>query len=375
MKVLIINIDKKIFEPNSASLERLKEYAGFCEKLSVVVLTQKPFEPIIWGNLSVFATASCCRVKYLFDALKLAKKIIKGEKHDLVLTQDPFDTGLMGWIIKKRYKIPWQCQVHGDFLSPYFARESLINKIRILLLKFLLPKADGIRAVSERIRKSLLSNLKLMADPVVLPIFVDVDKFVSGLVKTDLKRKYPQFDFLILVASRLSQEKNISLSIGAMSDIVKRYKRVGLLIVGEGPERNRLTREIEKQKLSSNIVFEPWSFDLISYYKTTDLFLLTSNHEGWGMSIVEAAACACPVIMTDVGCAGELIKDGKSGIVIGVNDKKALILAVEKLIQDRDIGRKMGEEARKAALSLPKREQYLSLYEKSLINTISKNRL
>ncbi len=108
MKVLIINIDKNIFELKSPSLERLKEYSNFCEKFSVVVLTQKYFGPIIFGNLDVFATASCCRAKYSFDALKLAKKIMKKEKYDLVVTQDPFDTGHIGWLIKRKYKISWQ---------------------------------------------------------------------------------------------------------------------------------------------------------------------------------------------------------------------------------------------------------------------------
>jgi len=370
MKVLIINLDKGIFIPGSKSLERLKEYAGFCEKLSVVVLTRQPFEPIIAGNLSIFATASCCRVKYSFDALALAKKIMKEERHDLVMTQDPFDTGHIGWLIKKRYKIPWQCQIHTDFLSPYFWRESFLNKFRVFLAKFLLPKADGIRVVSERIKKSLVARDYFQEPIVVLPIFVDVTKIKNAPIKTNLKQKYPQFDFIILIASRLSKEKNIGLAIDAVEEVVKKYPKTGLIVVGSGLQEQNLKFKIENLKLHKNVVLESWSDDLASYYKTADLFLLISNYEGWGMTVVEAMACACPVIMTDVGCAGELVNN-ENGLIVPCEDKKSLVLAIEKLREDESFRKKIGEAAENTVLSLPDREQNLDLYKKSFSNLIS----
>ncbi len=366
MKVLIINLDKAIFEPGSKSLDRLKEYAGFCERLSVIVLTRKFFEPIVLGNLTIYATGSCCRATYSFDVLRLVKKIMKEEKHDLVMTQDPFDTGHLGWLIKRRYKIPWQCQIHGDFLSPYFWRESLSNKIRVLAAKFLLPEADGLRVASQRIKNSLQTkNYKLKTDPVVLPIFVDLEKFKNAPVKIDLRQKYPQFDFIILMASRLSEEKNIGLAIKAMVEVVKKYPKTGIIIVGSGSEKNNLKFKIENLKLKDNIILEPWSDDLVSYYKTADLFLLTSNYEGWGMTVVEAMACGCPAVMTDVGCAGELVVNGESGLVAPVGDQAALVSAINKLIVDPLLREKFKTADLAAVKELPNKEQYLADYRKS----------
>jgi len=373
MKVLIINIDKKIFEPGSASLSRLKEYASFCEKLSVVVLTRRSFEPIKVDNLSVFATGSYYRAKYLFDALDLAKKIMAEEKHDLVMTQDPFDTGHIGWLIKKKYKIPWQCQIHTDFLSPYFWQESFLNKIRVLLAKFLLSRADGIRTVSGRIKKSLLAigllppqseASCLLKAITVLSIFVDFEGLRLAPIKTNLKQKYPQFNFIILMASRLSKEKNIGLAIEAMEEVIKKYPKTGLIIVGSGHEKERLVR-LGRRKLYDNIAFESWSEDLTSYYKTADLFLLTSNYEGWGMTVVEAMACGCPVIMTDVGCAGELAVNGESGLVVPVNNQTALVSATNKLIEDLSLRERFKTAGLAAINRLPSKEEYLQEYKKS----------
>jgi len=298
------------------------------------------------------------------------------EKHDLVMTQDPFDTGHIGWLIKKRYKIPWQCQIHTDFLSPYFRQESLLNKIRVMLAKFLLPRADGIRVVSQRIKNSLRAkNYKLKTDPVVLPIFVDIAGIRNAPMKTNLKQKYPQFDFLILMASRLSPEKNIGLAIEAMAEIIKKYPRTGLIIIGSGPQEKNLKFKIvrldeamakwENLKLRDNVVLEPWSDDLASCYKTADLFLLTSNYEGWGMSVVEAMACSCPVIMTDVGCAGELIKNGESGLVIPSGDKKALIAAISRLRENENFRKQIIIAGDQAVNLLPNKEGYLREYQRS----------
>jgi glycosyltransferase involved in cell wall biosynthesis len=376
MKVLSISSDKKIFEPNSATLERLKLYASLCEKMSVVVLTLKKFPIIKEGNLQVYATGSKFRLEYFFDALKIIKNIFKSERLDLVTTQDPFEMGFLGWSTKKRYKIPWQCQIHGDIFSPYFIQESIANKFRVLLAKFLLPRADGIRVVSQRIKDSLFVTFsKLKVDPIVLPIFVDVQEFKSADIKIDLKQKYSQFNFLILIASRLSQEKNIDLAISAMLEIVKKYPKAGLLIVGEGKEKKRLENLIKKLNLDLNVLFESWVLDLSSYYKTADLFLLTSNYEGWGMTVIEAAACGCPIVMTDVGCAGEFIKNEENGLIVKVNDKQALIQAMERIITDRNFGKKISEEAERSVLSLPNLEQYLDLYKKSFTGTSLKSKI
>ena len=62
-----------------------------------------------------------------------------------------------------------------------------------------------------------------------------------------------------------------------------------LLIVGDGSELTKL--KAISHKLKANVIFSPWADDLPSYYKTADLFLLTSNYEGYGRTVVEATAC------------------------------------------------------------------------------------
>ncbi len=379
MKVLIINIDKSIFEPNSKSLERLREYSQFCEKLFVVVFTLKKYETIKIGNLIIFPTNSKNRISYFKNSFQLAKKIINEEKIDLIMTQDPFDTGIIGWLLKRKFKIPWQCQIHTDFLSPYFKKESLMNRLRTIVGKILIKKANNIRMVSQRIKNSLIKIGIPEFKIINLPIISNIKSIENAPININLKQKYPQFQNILLVASRLSKEKNIGLIIKSMPAVLKNNPETGLIIVGEGPEKNNLKLQTTRlpsaspqandgqanYKLQANIIFEPWTNDLASYYKTADIFILTSNYEGWSMAIIEAVASGCPIIMTDVGCAGEIIKNNESGIVIPVQNQKKLEEAIGLLLVDKNLRIKLSENAKKSILKLPSQEEYLEIYKKS----------
>lgn len=366
MNLLVINLDKAIFSENSASLERLKEYSELADKMFVIVWTQGRERPVIYKNkLFIYPTNSHSRWFYYFASLNIARKILKHEKIDLIFTQDPFETGLAGWFIAKIYKIKLQLQIHTDVFSPYFKLESLANKLRVLLGKFLIKRADGFRVVSRRIKESLV-KLDMPTERIfVLPIFTDIKKFIDSPLKSDLKKKYPQFNFIILMACRLSREKNIGLAMAAMAEVVKEHPRLGLVIVGSGAEKENIFKKIKRLKLDNNVKFEPWTFALAGYYKSADLFLLTSNYEGWGMAVVEAMASICPVVMTDVGCAGELVLDGRTGLVVPVGETGALSHAINEMVGNRRLRREIAVQAELAVKNLPDKNDYLKKYKQS----------
>jgi glycosyltransferase involved in cell wall biosynthesis len=364
MKILIINLDKSIFRPGSKSLSDLKDYSRFFKKLFIIAWTRAKEEPILFENrLFIYPTNSRSKLFYIFDTYRIFKKHVKKEKIDLISSQDPFETGLTAFLIGKKYGIPLHLQAHTDFLSPYFRRESILNRIRVLIAKFLIPRANFIRVVSERIKRSLNSKFKILNSKIfVLPIFVDVKKIRESPVKTDLHKKYSQFEFIILMASRLTREKNISLAIETMREIVKNYPKSGLIIVGFGPEENNLKFKIKNLKLYDKIVLEPWTDDIISYYKTADLFLLTSNYEGYGMTMIEAMASGCPVVMTDVGLAGEVLIDKKDGLVVPVVNKNKLVGAISNLIENSELREHLKKNAKMTLDYWPTKVQYLKSF-------------
>jgi len=374
MNLLIINLDKNIFKSGSTSLERLKEYSKLVENIFVIVWTRWKEDPIIYNDkLFIYPTNSRCRLLYYWDSLRLARKIFKEKQIDLIFTQDPFETGLAGWFISKMKKIPLQLQIHTDFLSPYFWQESLSNKFRVLLAKFLIPKAQTLRVVSERIKNSVVSTFSFPVSRIfVLPIFVDVRAIQAATGGVDLHKKYSQFNFIILMASRFSKEKNIDLGIRTMGQIVESYPQTGLIIVGSGPEEEKLKSLVEKKGLVKNIKFESWTKDIFSYYKSADLFLLASNYEGYGLTVIEAMASGCPILMTDVGCAGETVKNEDSGLVVFVGDENNLSVVLKRVIEDKNLRERIGLNGLKYVEGFNSVDRYLEIYKKSWESTNTK---
>lgn len=379
MKILSIGSDRGLFDERSAVRQRIIEYGSLVEELHIVVLVRSSeLKTQNFGNVFLYPTNSRSRWLYVFDAARMGKKIMSAPGQWLITTQDPFESGLAGWLIGKKFNAPLQLQVHADFLSPHFRAESFLNRIRVLLAKFLIPRADCIRAVSERIKNSLARFTRYSLPITILPIFVDVKKIQETEIKISLREKYPQFNFIILMASRLTKEKNIGLAIEAMAEIVKKRPKTGLIIAGEGPELQNLKspacarpacrtgrasagRQISKLKID-NIKIEDWTDDLISYYKTADLFLLTSNYEGFGRTAVEAMAAGCPVIMTDVGLAGEFLINGESGLIVPVGDKEKLSEAILRLMENPELRADIAGKAGKKIASRPAKEEYLKAY-------------
>lgn len=316
MKVLMLSTDRKIFEPASAVRARMVKYAAVNE-LFIVVLGLKRAEER-HGQLRFLGLP---RWQVLFWRPE--------KKFDLITSQDSFETGFIAWRLAKRLQTKLELQIHTDIGSPYFWQESLKNKIRFLLIKFLLTKADNIRVVSQRIADFLeAKSWKLKATPIIRPIAVDTEKMKNALITVDLHKKCPQFSKIILMASRLTREKNIGLALETMREVVKNKPRIGLVIVGGGPELEKLKLKAKSYKLEASIVFEPWidRETLFSYYKTCDVFLVTSLYEGYGMTLVEAHAAGCTIVSTDVGIAREILS--AENIVI-INDHQAL---AEKII-------------------------------------------
>ncbi|MDP2593154.1 MAG: glycosyltransferase, partial [bacterium] len=291
---------------------------------------------------------------------------------DFVITcQDPFETGYVGRRLSKKFNLPLHLQVHTDFLNPYFRKGVFLNKIRVYMAKKILPYSSGIRTVSERIKNSLAQDpkLRILESRIkTLPIFVDTKKMQDTPVSTDLHKKYPQFNFIALSLSRLSEEKNIQLAIKAFFETIKKYPRAGLVIVGSGPQRRILKLAVLKLGMKNNVVFEEWTDDPVSYYKTANLFLQTSFYEGYGLALAEAISAGCPAISTDAGIAPELLSGARVSVICGLSDAECFSKGIAWFIEDNSLREEIVQNGQKNLKSFnpSSKEEYLKMYREGL---------
>ncbi len=308
MKLLSISMDRKIFEKGSAVALRQIEYVKKYEEMHIIVFADKSFGEIsLAPNLWVYSTRSVSKWKYVFDALKLGRFIVEKRGITHVTAQDPFETGLVGALIKNRHAVELELQIHTDIGSKYFQTFTKLNRIRAFISKYTLVRADHVRVVSERIKK----YVEKYVDPSkieVRPVPVDVEKIKNTPITAtaNLHIKYPQFAKIVLVASRFEPEKNIRMAIEAFKIVLEKMPQAGIVIVGSGSEEGKLREIVRKLQIESSVIFEGWRSELASYYKSCDCFLVTSWYEGYGMTLVEAEAAGAKIVSTDVGVAEEV---------------------------------------------------------------------
>lgn len=287
MKVIFIGNDTSILTgTNGDSRLRQIEYAKYFDALSIIIfsLKQDNLKEETIGNLRIIPTNSANRWLYVFDSLK----IIKNLQVDLISAQDPFIAGLTGVLAKFIYKIKLNIQVHNVFFKgAYFKNESFFNRIFSWLGKFNLLFANSVRIVNPRQR---VGNNCFLA-----PVAADLDFFWG-------KRHSKIFNQIVTVA-RLSKQKNLPL----FFEVAKEFPRLKFIIVGDGEERNNLEK-IKPENVE--MIGQKNREEIKEIFSRSDFFVLTSNYEGWGLSCIEALAAGLPVIMPDIGCAGEAIVDG-----------------------------------------------------------------
>lgn len=352
MKILMFSADPNILDAGSQAAGRMVGYGKQVDTLDILVLERTSHAAHGTVSLSNNVTVYT-RSGFLMRFPKgffLAARLLKKEKYDLLVAQD-IEHAKMCWLLSFRFKTPWQMQIHADIFSPHFARHRMLNGLRAALARFLIPRASCIRVVSRRIRYPMVrqwANLK-----------VDVLPILASSAVFDIKpERFHEFEATILMVSRLTSEKNIGLAIDAMAEVVKKHPKAGLVIVGDGPERKRLELKTTNYKLQANIKFEGWQQDPVPYYRAADIYLLTSWYEGWGMSVVDAMRYGVPVVMTDVGVAGELLEDAKTGFVVKPGDKDGLIVALLRLLGDKELRGRLTEDAHKKIQELPSEEEY-----------------
>jgi len=351
MKILSLGLDASILDKNSALARRAIDYGNLVEEYTIIVPSVKKEKIELSEKVKVYGSGGGNKIMQFFNIYKTAKILLNKGAIKAITAQDQYYLSLLGLMLAEEFGVGLEIQVHG------FEKYSGLRKI---IVKYVLPRADAVRAVSQRLKKQLIDGFGVKSEKVtVVPIYSPMNGQQSAADKARDNGR-----FIFLTVGRLVLVKNITLQVKAMAEIIKKYPNAELWVAGDGPERKNLKKKIEKLKLSENVKLlgQKSREELRDIYGQADVFILTSDSEGWGLAVVEAASYGLPVIMTDVGCAGEVIKNGESGLVIPVGGGEILTEAMAELLADKALRQRFGDEARRAVAALPSKQETLNLY-------------
>src|SRR3990167_6586227 len=155
----------------------------------------------------------------------------------------------------------------------------------------------------------------------------------------------------------LDYNKNVSLILKAIS----KFPNSTLEIVGEGAFKNKLQKEAMKLKVSNQITWRGFVNNARELIKQSDCLILASFHEGYGRVCAEALQEGVPVIMSEVGCAGELVIHEKNGL-------DGLVKSMNRFITDVDLFNRLRQGARETTFIT--KEEHMNLIKKSWFITV-----
>lgn len=266
--------------------------------------------------------------------LTKAFKKIKALDLDLIHTHTEFSIGLFGKFVAKHLDIPVVHTYHTmyedytHYITNFKYTKYVAKKLIISTSKQYVKKYDGIIAPSDKTRFALRSY-GVTNNIFVVPTGINLSKF-RPLPKNDpelnaLYEKYTlkRTDFHILSLGRLSEEKSVDLIIKELPVLVTKIPNVKLLIVGDGPYREKLEELASKLNLNDYILFVgriPHEHVNL-YYNLANVFISASKTETQGLTIIEAMAAGLPVIAYDDLNIKDIIFHRETGFVFKTQDE------------------------------------------------------
>ncbi len=286
-------------------------------------------------------TKSAISLKVFLARQKVAR-IVK-EKNIEVIHAHTRVTQVLAHLVSKKTAVPFVTTCHGFFKPRMFRRIFPCWGMRSI-------------AISEAVRAHLVNDLGVKKERVaVVHNGVEMEKFspdqFSQAQKESFKKDYglaPDAPVIGTVA-RLSSVKGQRYLIRAMEKILKAFPDAQLLLVGDGPEKDKLVEQVRQLRIESNVTFAPSTLDTSVPLSIMDVFVLPSVLEGLGLAIIEAQAMGLPVVASDVGGIYTLVKDGVNGLLVPAEKPESLAEAILNLLNDKNLAAEMGRRAREQA--------------------------
>jgi glycogen(starch) synthase len=267
-----------------------------------------------------------------------------------------------GWIargVAPRARRPWVVSFDGTDVR-------LVRRWPIVrpLAQSVLASASSVLPVSSSLDDEVAAWRVAADRREILPMPADADLFRPA-APTSPGAGAVRF----AIVARLTRQKRVVDAIRAMVRLAATAPEVELDIVGDGPERAALERFVRRSALQARVTFHGMlpPANLPAIYQRARAVLLPSQHEGYGITVIEAALCGVPAIVARSGALPELVESDRTGLVVDVGDVGALARAMARLVEDRGLAGALGEAARakaQARTAGPLADRLAAVYER-----------
>lgn len=204
---------------------------------------------------------------------------------------------------------------------------------------------DAFIAVSTGVRDVLVEGGIDRRRIYIVPDGIDFTPYEENKEKGVLRRElnFSSTDYVIGIVAHLADHKGHKYLIEAVRLLKEKLPEVRLIVVGEGPLKLELTRQVRDFHLEDVVFFLGFREDIPRILASLDLFVLSSHMEGLGSSLLEAMASRLPVVATRVGGIPDVVIHQETGLLVPPKNPAALAKAILEMYRHRDKAREMGQ--------------------------------
>ena len=239
---------------------------------------------------------------------------------DIVHSQTEFSTFTLGHTVARACGVPLihtYHTVYEDYTHYFSPNEKAGKKFASWFSRHVLMKVDRVVAPSEKVRQ-MLRSYRVEQKIDVLPTGISLKEFAEKPSEAWIREKrraygIPQENFVLVYIGRLAKEKNIDELLAFMSELSR--KNVSLLLIGDGPYRDKLEQLAVCSGISAKVVFAGMiqTDEVKAYYHLGDAFVNASTSETQGLTYIEALASGLPLLCHADSCLDKVIQDGVNG--------------------------------------------------------------
>ena len=297
---------------------------------------------------------------------------------DVLHIHDAAFLGLQCTRMGRRFELPVvaSCYYVPHFLTVYVGggiADDMVESAGWAYSVWLLNRCDRVVFATEAHRQLFL-NQGLKVPTSLISNGIDTKRYHhNGQRDLELESRYhlPQGRRLLFV-SRLARDKLIDVLIEAMPHVLERYPDAHLLLVGKGPDRERLEELVAEHTLQEAVHFVGFvpEEDLPTLYRAVDVFVMASTCEVQSLPTLQALATGIPVVAADAVALPEIVHDGVDGYLVPPHDVPAFADAVCRILSNPDLARQMGRAGCDIAQQHAD-ERTIDLYERMLVEACS----
>ncbi len=260
-------------------------------------------------------------------------------------------------IEENNHKIKIITTLHGTDITLVGLEPSFLP-----LVKFSIEKSDGVTAVSNFLREKTLTNYQINKDIEVIPNFVDTEVYKPKENCVFKSHFAPNGEKVLVHISNFRPVKRVP-DVIKIFHLVKQKIPAKLILAGDGPERTECEKLVRELNIKEDVYFLGKQEAVVDILNASDLFIMPSQSESFGLSALEAMACGVPTITTSIGGLPELVVHNETGYIAEIGDIERMARYAIDLLTNSNKYKKFSENARKRAVEFFNKDKIVKQYE------------